>query len=162
MKLLRNIFFVGLAAMSLTACNQLDTEPSETVSTETFFKNANGAALELYANGFYPMISGHGSYQSYGFGMLSADFTSDNLLSWDYNLRSFGHNLAPTTAGWVWNWENIRKANNFLKYYELSSASEAEKNKVLGQVLFFKSLDYFGTFRSDTYEEQYMRLIFVD
>ncbi len=144
MRFLKYIFFAGLAALPFAACDQLDTEPSETVATETFFKNANGAALELYANGFYPMLYGHGNYQSYGFGMLEADFDSDNLLPWGYNQRSFGHNVAPTTAGSVWNWEDIRKANNFLKYYDLSPATKAEKDRVLGQVLFFKSYDYFN------------------
>lgn len=128
----------------LTACDPLDTEPSETVATETFFRGANGAALELYANGFYPMLNGHGPYQSYGVGMLESDFNSDNLYPWSYNRRAFGHNVAPTSAGNVWSWGDIRKANNFIKYYELSPATEAEKNNVLGQVLFFKSYDYFN------------------
>ncbi len=145
MKFFNYIFTVLLAAGILSACDHLDREPLDTVSTETFFRNANGAALELYANGFYPMINGHGGFQTYGFGMLEGDFTSDNLLSWSYNQRSFGHNVAPTNANsGIWNWENIRRANNFLKYYELSSATETEKNNVLGQVLFFKSYDYFN------------------
>lgn len=145
MKISKYILMVLFAVGILTACNHLDREPLDTVSTETFFRNANGAALELYANGFYPMIHGHGGYQSYGFGMLEGDFTSDNLLPWSYNQRSFGHNVAPTAASSnVWNWGNIRRANNFLKYYKLSSATENEKNNVLGQVLFFKSYDYFN------------------
>lgn len=147
MKFLKYIFLVGFATVLFTACDHLDTEPSETVSTETFFRGANGAALELYANGFYPMLSGHGGYQSYGFGMLESDFNSDNMLPWSYNQRSFGHNVAQTNAGGAWSWGDLRKANNFLKYYELSPATEAEKNNVLGQVLFFKSLDYFNKLR---------------
>ena len=147
MKFIKYIFLVGFATVLFTACDHLDTEPSETVSTETFFKGANGAALELYANGFYPMLSGHGGYQSYGFGMLEGDFNSDNMLPWGYNERSFGHNVAQTNAGGAWNWEELRKANNFLKYYELSPATEVEKNNVLGQILFFKSYDYFNKLR---------------
>ena len=147
MKYLKYIFLIGFATVLFTACDHLDTEPSETVATETYFKGANAAALQLYANGFYPMLSGHGGYQSYGFGMLEADFNSDNMLPWSYNQRSFGHNVAQTNAGGAWNWENLRKANNFVKYYELSPASEADKNKVLGQILFFKSYDYFNKLR---------------
>lgn len=145
MKFFKYIFTVLLTAGFLSACDHLDREPLDTVSTETFFRNANGAALELYANSFYTMINGHGGFQSYGFGMLEGDFVSDNLLPWSYNQRSFGHNVAPTSANQnIWNWGNIRRANNYLKYYELSSATETEKNRVLGQVLFFKSYDYFN------------------
>lgn len=141
------MLFIGLVSIFVTSCDHLDTEPSETVSTETYFKDANAAALQLYANGFYPMLSGHGGYQSYGFGMLEGDFNSDNMLPWSYNQRSFGHNVAQTNADGAWNWENIRKANNFLKYYELSPASESDKKKILGQILFFKSYDYFNKLR---------------
>lgn len=147
MKYLKYIYLIGFATVLFTACDHLDTEPSETVATETYFKGANAAALQLYANGFYPMLSGHGGYQSYGFGMLEGDFNSDNMLPWSYNQRSFGHNVAQTNAGGAWNWEDLRKANNFLKYYELSPASEGDKNRVLGQILFFKSYDYFNKLR---------------
>ncbi len=148
MKLLKYIFLIGFATVLFTGCDPLDTEPSETVATETFFKGANGAALELYANGFYPMINGHGGFQSYGFGMLEQDFDSDNMLPWGYNRKSFGHNVAPTSAGSDWGWANIRKANDFIKYYELAPATETEKNRVLGQILFFKSYDYFHKLRN--------------
>ena len=142
-----NKLVLGLCAvMTLGSCNYLDKDPVHEISKDQFFSSANGDALEQYCNTYYPkLIIGHGNSGNYGFGMLAADFKSDNILPWEYNLVSFGHHTLPLTkANTDWDWAVIRGCNNFLKNYEQSPASDAIKQKYAGEILFFKVMDYFN------------------
>ncbi len=141
-----NILLIAACMFGMAGCNTLDLDPLDSVGDDQFWKSADRIALEQYCNDLYPkMISGHGDPQTYGYGMMSSDFQSDNLLSWDYNRVAFGHHLAPTDANNTsWNWEVIRACNIFIENYEKSNASESEKKQYLGEILFFKSMDYFN------------------
>ena len=143
----KNILFVGLMALAtLQGCDYLDRDPLDFISKDNFFATAGGDGLQQYCNNFYPrMIVGHGNPQSYNFGMMEPDFQSDDIYPWEYNITSFGQHVAPTGAnGTAWEWSIIRACNDFLENYEKSPAAENLKHRYAGEILFFKTLDYYN------------------
>lgn len=150
MKYTYKLLMLLLVAFSVS-CDPLDRKLEDQLETQKYFASANAAALEQYCNYFYPrLIGGHGASGSYNYGnMLGGEFDSDNVLTWEYNLTSFGHHVAPTSkSNTDWQWENIRGCNDFLNNYHLSPEIDAIKNKYAGEILFFKSLDYFNKVKS--------------
>ena len=144
------ILSVGLLALTLQGCDFLDKMPQDTIDKDQFFASANAQALEQYCNDLYPkLIKGHGNPGEYNFGMMEEDFKSDDLLPWDYNTTSFGHQTAPTEAkDTEWKWENIRACNDFLDNYMKSTETVGLKHRYAGEILFFKCLDYFNKVRT--------------
>lgn len=142
----KTILYATLLALSFQSCDYLDREPLDSVTKDQFFTTATGTALQQYCNNFYPkLIKGHGDPLSYSFGMLEKEFESDNIFTWEYNVKSFGLHVAPTEAkDTEWQWENIRACNDFLMNYQSSPATQAEKNQYAGEIYFFKCLDYFN------------------
>lgn len=141
------ILFGGLLFLAAQSCDVLDKEPMDSISTAQYFSTANEQALETYCNDLYPkMIGGHGNPHEYNYGMMETDFQSDDLLPWDNNTVAFSQNTI-STADDNWKWENIRACNAFLENYELSPASEEIKHRYAGEILFFKSMDYFNKVR---------------
>jgi hypothetical protein len=135
----------SLFVTGLTSCDFLNKTPLDTIETNQYFINANAQALEQYCNYFYPrLIDGHGAPQSYSFGMMSKDFDADYLISWNASTIGFGQQTIPTTAGSSWNWANIRGCNDFLMNYEKSPEADYIKQRYAGEILFFKSMDYFN------------------
>lgn len=129
------------------SCDVLDKEPIEFVSTEETFANANEETLQSYCNNLYPdLISGHGPFNGYSFGMLEGDFQSDNILPWDANTVAFSQHTISTKDD-NWKWEIVRACNAFMEYYELAPVSESVKQRYAGEILFFKSMDYFNKVR---------------
>lgn len=137
---------------TFTGCSDyLDKNPLDTIEKNQYFNNANAQALEQYCNYFYPqLIKGHGAPQSYGFGMIDEDFKADYLISWTANNVGFGQQTVPTSVTtsipWSekWEWKNIRGCNEFLMNYEKSPEMESVKQRYAGEILFFKSMDYFN------------------
>lgn len=144
------ILSVGLLAVTLQGCDFLDKMPQDTIDKDEFFASANAQALEQYCNDLYPkLIKGHGNPGEYNFGMMEEDFKSDDILPWDYNTISFGHQTAPTEAkDTEWKWENIRACNDFLDNYMKSTETVGLKHRYAGEILFFKCLDYFNKVRT--------------
>ncbi len=141
------ITFCGLLFFAAQSCDVLDKEPIEFVSTEETFANANEETLQSYCNNLYPdLISGHGPFNGYSFGMLEGDFQSDNILPWDANSVAFSQHTISTSDN-NWKWEIIRACNAFMEYYELAPVSESVKQRYAGEILFFKSMDYFNKVR---------------
>ncbi len=141
------ITFCGLLFFAAQSCDVLDKEPIEFVSTEETFANANEETLQSYCNNLYPdLISGHGPFNGYSFGMLEGDFQSDNILPWDANTVAFSQHTISTKDD-NWKWEIVRACNAFMEYYELAPVSESVKQRYAGEILFFKSMDYFNKVR---------------
>lgn len=142
-----NIIIGGLLVLATQSCDVLDKEPLDTISTEQYFRTANAAALEQYANDLYPkLITGHGNPGEYNFGMMETDFQSDDLLPWDMNSVAFGQNTIKAKDD-EWKWENIRACNIFMQNYELSPETDAVKQRYAGEILFFRCWDYFSKTR---------------
>lgn len=135
-----------LLATVFAGCDYLDREPLDAIGKEQFFSTANATALEQYCNTLYPnLILGYGSPKSYDWGMLGEDFTSDDVLPWERNTTSFGLATVPSSAsGTEWTWTNIRSCNDFLANYSQATASDEDKHKYAGVILFFKTLDYYN------------------
>ena len=134
----------------MQGCDFLDRTPEDIIETGKFFESANANALEQYCNDFYPkLINGHGAPKGYN-SMLEDDWNSDNILPWEKNDVSFGHQIAVKNAsdeGSDWKWENIRACNEFLMNYEKSPETEIVKQQYAGEILFFKCMDYFNKVR---------------
>lgn len=142
------ISFCGLLFFAAQSCDVLDKEPIEFVSTEETFANANEETLQSYCNTLYPdMLSGHGAFNGYSFGMMEGDFQSDNILPWSPNEVAFSQHSISTKDKDNWKWEIVRACNSFLEYYELSPVAESVKQRYAGEILFFKSMDYFNKVR---------------
>ena len=48
------------------------------------------------------------------------------------------------TSSADWDWSTVRGCNAFLENYEKSPASDIDKKKFAGEILFFKAFDYFN------------------
>ncbi|MCD8184464.1 MAG: RagB/SusD family nutrient uptake outer membrane protein [Bacteroides sp.] len=149
---MKRLYIIGtsLLAFALQECDYLDQTPQDTIDKDGFFASANAQALEQYCNDLYPkLINGHGNPGEYNFGMMEEDFKSDDILPWDKNDISFGHQTAPTDKeGTEWNWDNIRACNDFLDNYMKSTENIMQKHQYAGEILFFKCLDYFNKVRT--------------
>ena len=141
------ILLCGSLFLAAQSCDVLDTEPVEFVSTEETFLNATEETLQTYCNNLYPnLLSGHGAFGGYGYGMMEGDFQSDNILPWTPNSVAFSQHTISTSDD-NWSWSNIRACNAFLENYELSPASESVKQRYAGEILFFRCMDYFNKVR---------------
>lgn len=143
-------YLLSLLCLSalFSGCDYLDTEPGDVISTDHFWATANAAALEQYCNRYYPrLILGHGEPQSWGVGaMIDAEMQSDNLLASSPKAITFGQNTVMTSSS-DWNWSTIRGCNEFLQNYQKSPASQLDKERFAGEILFFKAWDYFNKVR---------------
>ena len=75
------ILLCGSLFLAAQSCDVLDTEPVEFVSTEETFLNATEETLQTYCNNLYPnLLSGHGAFGGYGYGMMEGDFQSPREL----------------------------------------------------------------------------------
>ena len=137
--------FFCLFILLLSGCNYLNTEPGDVITEDRFWTTANAVALEQYCNMYYPkLIIGHGDPNGRDAGeMIKQEYQSDNLLSGGQNSYTFGHNTL-TTSNRNWSWETVRGCNAFLKNYHRSPASDLDKKRYAGEILFFKALDYFN------------------
>ena len=142
MKTARNIL-VSLGLLSLTACNDsfMDRFPTTEISDQNFWNSARD--MELYCNGLYTYIKGHGSGHERS-PLLSGDNQSDNMAPQDYNKVAAGEHIVPEKAGnGEWDWTFIRKCNYFLTRYQRADISQEEKDAYAAEVYFFKAWDYF-------------------
>lgn len=132
----------------LSGCNYLDTEPGDAISSDYFWETANAAALEQYCNLYYPkLIKGHGDPLAWNIGsMILAEYQSDVLLGSGASAITFGQNT-KLTGNSDWSWSTVRGCNDFLQNYQRSPASEMDKNKYAGEILFFKAFDYYNKVR---------------
>ena len=142
------ISFICFSCLLLSGCNYLDTEPGDAISGDYFWETANAAALEQYCNLYYPkLIKGHGDPLSWNVGaMIMADYQSDNILVSGGSSITYGQNTKLTSNS-DWNWSTVRGCNSFLQNYQRSPASEMDKKKYAGEILFFKAFDYYNKVR---------------
>ena len=137
-----------LAAVS--SCDYLDLEPLDAIGSDQFYETANAVALEQYCNDFYPkLIVGYGAPASYDWGMFGEDESGDDHLPWERNSTSFGLRTVPSSAsGTQWQWVNIRACNDFLNNYQRSPETDEVKHRYAGEILFFKTMDYFNKLKT--------------
>lgn len=144
------LYVMATLVMGFISCD-FDELPPDKIEKGKFFSTANASSLEQYCNWFYEkMITGHGNPQDYTMGgMLNLDADADQMLTWEKNDVAFGHHVAPTDKNNTpWDWEVVRACNDFIQNYDKSPETDAIKKKYLGEVLFFKSWEYFNKVRT--------------
>lgn len=119
----------------------MDRFPTTEISNENFWNSARD--MELYCNGLYTYIKGHGvSYDQSP--LLSGDNKSDNVAPQQYSIIVAGEHVVPEkTNDTEWNWNFIRKCNYFLARYDRASIEQVQKDRYAAEVQFFKAWDYF-------------------
>lgn len=133
--------------------NFMERFPLDSISDQNYWNTESD--LKIYANSFYGIyIEGFdnalGVRNPFGFKGSSipyADLHSDNALP--ENISSVrminGLYVLPTTAGsGGWNWSNVRGLNYFLVNYHRAEVSPTIKNTYAGEILFFKTIEYFN------------------
>ena len=119
----------------------MDRFPTTAISDENFWASAKD--MELYCNGLYTSIAGHGVGYAQS-PLLIGDNQSDNMAPEAYNKIAAGEHIVPSKAGGGdWNWDFIRKCNFFLTRYNKADIPHAEKEAFAGEVRFFKAWEYF-------------------
>ena len=131
---IKNIFVLSMmAGMTLASCNYTDLNPMDSFTDKSYWKSAND--LKLYANGLYESMLESPADDK--------DAASDNFVTRVYNSYLYNEYTVPTSGG-GWDWTNVRKCNYFLKRYNTVSATEAEINKYVAEVRFFRAQEYYA------------------
>ena len=128
-------------ALLTTGCNDAFLERApQSLNDQTFWSTAND--LKTYANGFYGLIPA---------GVSNLDDTnSDTQVPNSINTFLWGQYTVPTEGG-TWsqsNWSTIRKLNYFMTHYQNAQGTEAEINTYVGEIRFFRALQYFDKIKT--------------
>lgn len=128
-------------ALSLTSCNDAFLERSpQSLNEQTFWVSIND--LKAYANGFYGLLPA---------GVSNLDDTnSDTQVPNNINTFLWGQYVVPTEGG-VWgksSWSNIRNLNYFMTHYQRVQGAEADINIYVGEIRFFRALEYFNKIKT--------------
>lgn len=143
MKSIKILLASSIMLATTVACNDdfMDRFPTTDISDQNFWHSARD--MELYCNGLYTYIKGHGTGHERS-PMLSGDNQSDNMAPQDYDKVAAGEHIVPESANNnEWNWTFIRKCNYFLARYQQAEISQEEKDAYAAEVYFFKAWDYF-------------------
>lgn len=130
-----------VVALSLTSCNDAFLERSpQSLNDQTFWVSVND--LKAYANGFYRLLPG---------GVTNlGDTDSDTQVPNNINTFLWGQYVVPVEGG-VWskgNWSNIRELNYFMTHYQRVQGAEADINRYVGEIRFFRALEYFNKIKT--------------
>src|SRR5690606_25281462 len=146
---------LSLLTLSVIGCtkDEFTTRlPLDRLGDDNFWATEND--LRLYNNAIYPIyITGFGTgfadgtLQPWGVNaskIVYGDVISDNMAAVSFMSVPANTYTVPTSSGsGGWNFSNIRRLNIFINNYNRVNASDAVKNPHLGEVYFFKAMDYF-------------------
>lgn len=151
MKSINIILFAGLF---LVSCHSvLDKTPLDEITEATFWNSATD--LELYINGFYPMLRGNVNY-------YNNDNNSDNMQPLSPNSILDGSRSVPATGG-GWGWADVREINYFLENAaEVTEGNQADINHYLGEGYFFRAFLYFAKVKRFGDVPWYDRVLNID
>ena len=135
---IKNIFILSMmAGMTLASCDYTDLSPQDSFTDKSYWNSAND--LKMYANGLYNnMLAG----PSAGY-----DGESDNFINRNYSGYLYNEYTVPGSGG-GWGWGNVRSCNYFMQRYGKVSGPEAEINKYVAEVRFFRAQEYYGKIRT--------------
>lgn len=128
-------------AFTLTGCNDAFLERApQTLNDETFWTTPND--LKTYATAFYGILpSGVANID---------DQNSDDMVPRNVNQFIWDQYSVPAEDG-EWSksdWQNIRNINYFMTHYQTVEGSEAEINRYVGEMRFFRALEYFSKIKT--------------
>ena len=132
-------FIIG--AVVLSSCNDafLERSPQE-INDQTFWSTPSD--LETYANAFYDILPG---------GVSNYDDTwSDNQVPRSMESYIWQQYSVPTEdSNWSKSaWSNIRSINYFMTHYGQVTGDESEINRYVGEMRFFRALEYYSKIRT--------------
>ena len=151
----RYIFLSICLLVAVSGCDDafMERYPLDSISDQNYWSSESD--LKLYANSFYGIyiegfdreLSTRVPYGYKGSAIPYADLLSDNAVP--ENVSSVrmvnGLYVLPTTAGsGGWNWRDVRALNYFLVNYHRAKVSTEIANKYAGEILFFKTVEYFN------------------
>lgn len=143
---------ISLFLLSLS-CNDdfLERSPIVNISDANFWKTAND--LELYVNNFYSsndLLNGYTNFGTIGPYGVDADNGVDTQIVYNYNTKMNGEATIPASGGgWsISDWSSLRNINYFLTHYNKVDEPWDLVKSYVGEVLFFRSLFYFGKLKS--------------
>ena len=128
-------------AFTLTGCNDAFLERApQTLNDETFWTTPND--LKTYATAFYGILPD-------GVANIS-DQNSDDMVPRNVNQFIWDQYSVPAEDG-EWSksdWQNIRNINYFMTHYGTVEGDEAEINRYVGEMRFFRALEYFSKIKT--------------
>lgn len=133
-------YLLGIISISslVISCDTTDIKPLDSLTDSSYWKSVSD--LKLYTNDLYDKLSAPS---------VEHDNASDNCVTTNYNSMLFDEQTIPASAKDAgWTWENIRSCNYFMHRYQSVSGSEADINKHVAEVRFFRALDYFGKIKA--------------
>lgn len=134
----RYILAIGCTFIALfTRCNNdfMDRFPTTSVTDNNFWNSERD--MELYCNGLYTYIKGHGVGHDQS-PIVAGDNQSDNMVPQNYDKVAAGEHIVPEKSGDnEWNWEFIRKCNYFLSRYNRAGIAQKIKDSYAAEVHFF-------------------------
>ncbi len=126
-----------VSLLGISACNNdfMERFPEDKINDATYWTTEND--LKNYANQFYKTMEALGGYRE--------DNKSDNQGPQSRNEFLWSDYTIPTAGGgWGKNdWSNIRSCNYFLTHCGTVTGQQAEINRYIGEVYFFKAKFYY-------------------
>ena len=128
-------------AFTLTGCNDAFLERApQTLNDETFWTTPND--LKTYATAFYGILP---------MGVANIDDqNSDDMVPRNVSQFIWDQYSVPAEDG-EWSksdWQNIRNINYFMTHYGTVEGDEAEINRYVGEMRFFRALEYFSKIKT--------------
>ena len=137
MKLKYLLYSSIIGVTTLTGCNDafLERSPQE-INDQTYWTSPSD--LQTYANAFYDILP-HG-VSNYD------DTWSDNQVPRGVESYIWGQYAVPTEDdNWSKSaWSNLRYINYFMTHYGTVTGDEGEINRYVGEMRFFRALQYFS------------------
>ena len=137
MKLKYLLYSSIIGVTTLTGCNDafLERSPQE-INDQTYWTSPSD--LQTYANAFYGILP-HG-VSNYD------DTWSDNQVPRGVESYIWGQYAVPTEDdNWSKSaWSNLRYINYFMTHYGTVTGDEGEINRYVGEMRFFRALQYFS------------------
>lgn len=132
----KSILYIIPLLTLITACNELDKSPLDSVNSEVYFKNAE--QLEQYSNQFYTIFPGAAAMYNEPSDEISINELADEVR---------GTRLVPADAsGTNWNWSMLRRINYMLEHlHQCENATVREQYR--GLCLFFRAYLYYDRVR---------------
>jgi len=120
----------------ITACNELDKYPLDSVSSEVYFKNES--QLEQYSNQFYTIFPGAAAMYNEASDEIAITELADEVR---------GTRILPTDAsGTNWNWSMLRRINYLLEHLH-QCPDVTIRDQYKGLAFFFRAYLYYDRVR---------------
>ncbi|UXE66238.1 MAG: RagB/SusD family nutrient uptake outer membrane protein [Chryseotalea sp. WA131a] len=137
-------FIFGL----MTSCNVLDQLPEQQISDSQAITSLSGANAAL--NGAYSQIQGVYEGRLQRLSDVSAD-VSQSIGTWDFYREMDTYAVSPDNTElldlWTFIYRAVNQANNLIEGTPGLTATQAQKDNIIGQAYFIRALAHFDAVR---------------